>query len=145
MGTEKRAARSYERLAITGCLVLWAVSLALPAVGVAGGPTLRGSDVLVQGYAAWRQGVLAWFANPALVCAAVAAWLRLDRVSVALSILGLGLALSSFLAGAVARGGGASVPEFSFLAGFYVWLGAHCGMFLAAFGGAVLHRNAAQS
>jgi hypothetical protein len=142
---KERALRRYQRLALIGGFLLWAGSLALPAVEVSGGPTLSGSDVLMQGHTAWRQGVPSWFSNPLLAIAILGAWAGFHRASSAAATIAFGLALSSLFAGGLARSRGATVPEFGYLAGFYVWLLAHAVVLVAAVWGVIVHRNAAQS
>lgn len=111
------------------CLVmaagLWLASLALPALGARGGPVLTGYEVLAQGFGAWRYGVLAWFANPALLAGVVAHIGGWARSALALFAAGLVLALSSYWSGEIAAAFGRSVPELFFASGFYCWLAAH--------------------
>ena len=110
-----------------GALALAAVSLAMPAVQGPGFPTQSGLDILRQGASAWRDGIVAWYANPLLSAAAVIGWVGAGQrvpalAALALALLGLLLALSSFTAGAAAESAGRRVPEFAFAFGFYVWL-----------------------
>jgi hypothetical protein len=113
---------SSERWLLVAAMLAWGVSLALPAVQVTRGPSLSGYDVLVQGAGAWRDGVVAWYANPALLGALVLGWVRAHRASLVVAVIGLALGLSSFSAGTVAASAGRSVPAFGFAAGFYLWL-----------------------
>ena len=124
---------SAARAWLLGAVVLYLASLWLPAVQGPGIPTQTGLDMFRQGAsdmlrqdagAAWRDGVVAWFANPALWLALVLAWLKSRRAALAFAALSLVLALSSFSAAFVAASTGRSVPEFGFAAGFYVWLAA---------------------
>lgn len=110
-----------------GALALLALSLALPAVEGPGFPSQSGLDILRQGAGAWRDGIVAWYANPmlgaAVVIGIVAGQRRLPGlVALALAAIGLLLALSSFTAGPAAASAGRRVPEFHFAFGFYVWL-----------------------
>jgi hypothetical protein len=113
---------SVERAALIAATLLWGASLALPAVRVTGGPSLSGYEILEQGMSAWRDGVLAWYANPVLLAAVVFGWRRHFRWALVAALVGLALALSSFSASAFAESAGRSVPPFGFAAGFYVWL-----------------------
>lgn len=115
---------SVERWLLVAATLLWGASLALPAVRVTSGPSLSGYEMLEQGMSAWRDGVLAWYANPALLAALVFGWLRRFRWMLTAALIGLALALSSFSAGAFAESAGRSVPPFQFVSGFYVWLAA---------------------
>jgi len=114
-------------------IALWVGSLFLPAIEGSGFPVLSGLDVLWQGAGGWRNGVVAWYANPVLGLAFVACWIGRFRFALAAGALGLALGLSSFTAGTMAESTGRSVPPFEFAIGFYVWLGA----FLAALAGAL--------
>ncbi|HEY5666365.1 MAG TPA: hypothetical protein VIV64_06550 [Gammaproteobacteria bacterium] len=114
-----------DRWLILGAALLYASSLAMPAIEGSGFPALTGLDVLRQGAGAWRDGVVAWYANPLLIVALIAGWLRSYRFALAAVLAGLLLALSSFSAEWAAESGGRNVPAFSFAAGFYVWIGAY--------------------
>lgn len=109
---------------LLGAALLYALSLLLPAVQGAGFPTQTGLDMLREGASGIRDGIVAWYANPALWLALVLGWFGLRRAALACAVVGLLLALSSFVAGPLAESAGRSVPEFSFAAGFYVWLSA---------------------
>jgi hypothetical protein len=113
--------------------VLYVGSLFLPAIEGSGFPTLSGLDVLWQGAGGWRDGVVAWYANPVLVIALVTCWFGRYRFALAAGTVGLALGVSSLTAGAMAESAGRSVPAFGFGIGFYVWLGA----VLAAVAGAL--------
>jgi hypothetical protein len=91
--------------------------------------------MLEQGIGAWRDGVVAWYANPALAVAIALCWLGRHRAALAAASLGAGLALSSFWARAAAESAGQSVPAFSFEVGFYAWLTAFGVAVLAALAG----------
>lgn len=118
-----------ERGAIAVVVALWAASLALPALDFPGGPTVRGIEVLVRGAQALDSGVFAWLANPAFLTAAALAWGRSWRSAAAIAALGSALALTSFGAEGFAERSGASVPEFTFAPGFYLWLATHFALF----------------
>lgn len=109
---------------LLGAALLYVTSLGLPAIQGPGFPAQTGLDVLRQGAPAWRELVVAWYANPALWLALVLGWVPLRRAALVCAALGLALALSSFSAGLAAELAGRSVPAFGFGAGFYVWLGA---------------------
>lgn len=115
---------------------LWLASLLAPALGVRGGPTLTGLDVLRQGLGAWRYGVLAWFANPALLVAVIALLRRSPRLALGSGAAALVLAVSSFWSADIAALFGRRVPELSFASGFYLWMAAH----LAAVIGGICER-----
>jgi hypothetical protein len=102
--------------------VLFLVSLALPAIQGSGFPALDGFAVLRQGASGWRNGVFAWYANPALIASLAATFLGRYRIAVGLASLAMLLALSSFVAGPTAELTGRSVPPFRYGIGFYVWL-----------------------
>lgn len=116
---------SPDRWLILAAAALYAVSLAMPAIEGSGFPAFTGLDVLRQGAAAWREGIVAWYANPLFVAAIITCWLRLYRFGLAAAGIGLLLALSSFSAEWAAENSGRSVPAFRFAVGFYVWIGAY--------------------
>ncbi len=111
-------------------VALWAASLALPAVSVAGGPDLDGLDILRRGWQGARAGVFAWYANPLFVIAVgmgIFAWQRCAGVISGLAVV---LALTSFAASELAQGSGVAATALSFDIGFYLWLGAQLGMLM---------------
>lgn len=114
--------RARLRYGASLCLVLWLLSLPLPAVDVAGGPELSGVRVLREGWRAADSGVLAWFANPLFLISCAFGFLNRPKLASPVAGTALVLALTSFAAQAIARTGGASVPELRFELGFYVWL-----------------------
>jgi len=114
--------------------LLYVLSLFMPAIEGSGFPSLSGLDVLRQGAGAWRDGVVAWYANPALIVAVITCWSRRYRIAGAAAVLGLVLALSSFSAEWVAVSAGRNIPAFRFAVGYYLWLGA----FVTAGAGALL-------
>jgi hypothetical protein len=111
-----------DRCLILGGLILFVTSLALPAIEGSGFPSFSGFDVLRQGAGAWRDGIVAWYANPLLLVALITGWMRWYRLAFGAALVGALLALSSYSAGMMAEGSGRSVPAFHFAAGFYVWL-----------------------
>ena len=123
---------SSDRWLVAGAALLYALSLAMPAIEGSGFPALSGLDVLRQGAGAWRNGVVAWYANPLLIAAIAACWFRLHRLALVAAGLGLLLAVSSFSAEWAAGISGRNVPAFSFAAGFYLWIAAYL---VAAAGG----------
>lgn len=137
---------SRERGLVLGAALLYAVSLALPAIEGQGFPEQTGLDVLRQGAGAWRSGILAWYANPAFWVSVVLLWSAHWRLGLATSLAGLLLALSSFAAAVTAERAGRSVPDYAFAAGFYVWLAAFAIVVLAAVSGIykVSQRNRSQ-
>jgi uncharacterized membrane protein len=112
---------AYRWLALAG-LLLFVLSLLMPAIDGSGFPALRGWDVLEQGASAWRQGVVAWYANPVFVVALILCWTRRFKFAFVAAVVGLLLAVSSFSAGMMAENDGQPVPAFSFAIGFYLWL-----------------------
>jgi len=112
----------FERWLALLALVLLAFSLVLPAVRGSGFPVQTGLDVLRQGAGLWRNGVLSWYANPALVVGVVLVLAGFGRSALAVTALALLLALSSFGAAGALEQAGRSVPPFNFAAGFYVWI-----------------------
>lgn len=115
-----RAALRHVLLAVL--VVLWAAALALPAIRVRGGPTLRGFDVLIRGWQAFDSGVYAWSANPLFLAAALLCAFRLHRTAGVVAGIGCVLALTSFGSAGIAASAGNRVPSFAFQSGFYLWL-----------------------
>jgi hypothetical protein len=111
-----------ERWLIVLGIVLFGGSLLMPAIEGSGFPAFSGLDVLRQGASGWREGVVAWYANPVLVVAFACCWFKRYRLALGAGAAGLVLALSSFAAGPAAQLAGRSVPPFHFAIGFYVWL-----------------------
>ena len=112
------------KFAFAVAILAWCISLLLPAVITAGGRSYSGYEVLTQGFAAVRFGVIAWFANPLLLIAVVSGFAGLYRVGAASAALAGGIALTSFAAETTARANGAPLPELSFGSGFFVWIAA---------------------
>jgi hypothetical protein len=115
-----------------GAVSLFVLSLFLPAIDGPGFPALTGMDVLSQGASGWRDGVVAWYANPVFAVAVVSCLLGRYRFALIGAVAGTLLALSSFSAGTVAQTFGRSVPAFSFAAGYYLWLLAFVDLILAS-------------
>lgn len=116
---------SADRWLIAGAALLYGLSLAMPAIEGSGFPAFSGLEVLRQGAAAWRDGIVAWYANPLFVAAIVMCWFRHYRLALTTAGLGLLLVLSSFSAEWAAESSGRNVPAFRFAAGFYVWVVAY--------------------
>ena len=112
----------FRRGVLAVIVVLWVVSLALPAVRAGAAPALTGLDVLLRGWRAFEFGVYAWFANPAFLTAVVLGGMRRYAAASVLAGVGCVLALTSFAAGGIAASAGTPVPEPAMLAGFYGWL-----------------------
>jgi hypothetical protein len=104
--------------------LLWAAALALPALRIRGGPVLDGADLLLRGWQGASRGIFAWYANPLFAAALGLAALGRDGAAALLSLLALGLALSSLALEPLLRLRMSSVPEIDFSAGLYVWLAA---------------------
>lgn len=113
-----------------GCAMLWASSLALPAIAPRNGEVLTGFDALLRGWRAAEAGVYSWYANPLFVLATIASVFGRFRTAAVLAGLGLLLALTSFAASALARNSGIPAPELGFGPGFYLWLAAQTGLLL---------------
>ena len=103
-------------------LALALLSLFLPAIEGPGFPSQRGMDILRRGASAWRDGVVAWYANPLLFGALIAVALARYRIGLGIGLVASVLALSSFTAAGVAASAGRAVPPFGFAIGFHVWL-----------------------
>jgi hypothetical protein len=123
--------RALEHGAVAVAVGLWGVSLALPAVAIAGGPVLRGGDLLLRGWQALDGGVYAWLANPLFLAAGVLCLGGASRLARAVVLLALVLAVSSFRAGAALERAGTAVPDFTFASGLYVWLASFVVLLLA--------------
>jgi hypothetical protein len=104
--------------------VLYAASLLMPALRVAGGPVMNGAELLVRGWEGITRGVLAWYANPAFAVAFALTWLRRDRAAAAVSALALLLAATTAAVEATLALQMSRVPALVLLPGFYVWLAA---------------------
>lgn len=122
---------SVDRWLVVGALALFVCALPLPAIDGAGFPAFSGLDILKQGASAWRDGVVAWYANPVFFVALIAGFLRRFRLALGLATFGILLALSSFTAGSMAESTGRSVPAFGFAIGFYLWLTAFVTLILS--------------
>lgn len=131
------------RICAVACLVLWLLSLLLPAVAVTGGPSLDGLDVLRQGWQALQSGVPSWYANPAFLLACAAALLGWPRSAGLLAGLSVLLALTSFAAPELAARGGRTVPPLSWQAGTYCWLAAQIALLISAVLAVAVHKVSA--
>jgi hypothetical protein len=119
------SADSHRRFFLLAAVaLLWAASLALPALRAQGGPTFDGADLLLRGWRGASRGILAWYANPLFVGALVLAALRRDGACAPLALLALVLALTTFALEPLLRLRMRSVPDVVFLSGVYVWLAA---------------------
>jgi hypothetical protein len=111
-------------LPLTAIALLWAVSLALPALAVRGGPVLDGADLLLRGWRGLSRGVVAWYANPLFFGALVLGVLRRDGACAVLALLAVALGLTSFGLESMLGLQMTSVPDVVFSPGVYVWLAA---------------------
>jgi|SRR5690606_37988064 len=116
-----RFADAYRRPILALIAVLWAVSLALPAVA-AGGRTFAGLDLLMRGWEGLSRGVPAWLANPLFLAALAAASVKRDVAAAVLAALAVALGATSFMTDELLRRGTAFVPAIELRIGFYVWL-----------------------
>ncbi len=122
--------RARRLLLVAALAAVWGASLAVPALQVAGGPLLRGVDVLLEGWKAGSHGVIAWYANPVLAAALLLAALGGDAAAAVLSGLALLLALSSFALEPILALQMPRVPAVTLLPGFFVWLAAIVALFV---------------
>jgi hypothetical protein len=116
-----------QRALLAVAVLAWLAALALPAMG-AGGRTFDGLEVLERGWEGSSRAVLAWYANPLFVLAAVFGLSRYRRSAVAVAFAAFALALSSFATNELAALTGAAVPQVTLYAGFYVWLAAYAAL-----------------
>jgi hypothetical protein len=128
----ERRELALERGGAALAIGLWGASLMLPAAAGAGGPVLRGSDVLLRGWETLDSGVYAWLANPLFFLAAALCIYGARRIAGSVALLALVLAATSFGAGAALERAGTTVPDFTFASGFYVWLAGHVVLLLAS-------------
>ena len=110
------------RVGAVTCLVAWGFSLLLPAVNVVAGPELSGGRLLREGWRIVDYGVVAWFANPLFLASCLLGLWGRPQLATPLAAIALLLALTSFAAVSIARAAGASVPDISWMPGFYLWL-----------------------
>lgn len=143
-------AQAHRRLALavmSPAELLWLVSLALPAAGVANGDVSYGITYLLCGWAGWGH-VYGWFGHlaaiPALALTALGSarpWTGTARAALAsatgLALLGLGLAFDSVwsfediqVVSGFARTGSPITPAEHFEPGFYVWIASFCALAL---------------
>lgn len=113
-------------------LLLWGVSLFLPAMIVVNGPTFFGHEILIDGYQAARYGVVAWYANPLMLIACIAGLLRWYRSACLTAFFASGLAISSFFTMQIARSQDAPSAQFDFSIGFYLWIAASFVIFVTS-------------
>jgi hypothetical protein len=138
--------RARERGGVALALALWGSSLALPALNVAGGAVLRGSEVLLRGVDLLDAGVYAWLANPLFLLAVVLCWAGFRHIAASVALLALVLAATSFGAAATIASRGTAVPDFTFASGFYVWFAGYVVLLISSSANllAALTRKAAQ-
>jgi len=113
-----------ERWLVLAALVLLLASLAMPAAVSESFPDQSGWDLLRQRAEFTRNGIYAWYANPALVLALVLGWFGRYQAGLVAAVIGALLALSILLAPGTLESAGRSVPEFRYGIGFYLWLAA---------------------
>jgi hypothetical protein len=101
--------------------VLWAASLALPALA-AGGRSFTGFELLLEGWQGVPRGVYAWFANPLFIFAIACALLGRDRVAAAASAVAALLGGTSVFVESILRERMTSVPDIDMRVGFYIWM-----------------------
>lgn len=119
-----RAPQILPPLLFGASFVLYLLSLTLPAYKSCG-EIWSGAAVLAVGWMAVPGGVVAWLANPALICAAIASMRGKHHGSSVFSIISLLLALSILLfkKTPAATAVGEVWTPFAVLCGYYVWLG----------------------
>jgi hypothetical protein len=113
-----------------GIVAIWFASLALPAVGIRGGPTLTGLELLMQGWQGASRSVFAWYANPLFALALVLSLLRRRRAAGVVAGVCVVLALTSFAAEDLLRARMQSVPDIALRSGFFLWAGALIAFFV---------------
>lgn len=118
----------------------FALALALPALDVPGAGTYSGLEMLLEGWRAMRSGVYAWLANPLFLVAVILAIAEYRRAAGIAAGIGSVLALTSFAAAAIARRDGLTVPDPTYLPGFYLWLGAQLALLAWCWGARGAHR-----
>ena len=118
------------------------MSLLLPAIEVANGPSFTGLEILRQGWQGTRLGIWAWYANPLFLLAVLFAGARYVRIAVAFSALAIGIGLTSFRASVTAAVAGSPLPEYQFSSGFYLWLASQLALFLFCLGWSVVRQKA---
>lgn len=118
------------RLGYASAVVLWLLSLFLPAAELNDSMRLSGYRVFIIGIDALSAGMPGWLANPLLAAAIVAGVMQRLRLATALSAIAVVLTLSSFYAPTLARARGLPINEVQFEVGFFLWLAA-CSLILA--------------
>lgn len=111
-----------ERWLVLSGLGMFVLCLFLPSLTSPSFPVQSGLDLFHRGPELWRDGIIAWYANPALLLTLVLTWFGRYRAGLVTAGLALLLALSTLTGKAVIEASGRSVPEFSYGIGFYVWL-----------------------
>jgi len=106
---------------LLGIALVWAASLALPALA-AGGRVFVGLEMLLDGWQGLERGVYAWLANPLFVAALVCALLARNVIAAGLSIAALVLGGTSIFVESALRERMTSVPEIELRVGFYLWM-----------------------
>ncbi len=131
-------------LSLAPALLLFLISLPLPAYRLAGDRTYPGLPTLLFGpigllsVSEWGQhphkaGYLAWLANPACAVAALLLLVQAPRAAVALSALALLLApLAALLKSVPMDEGGTRAEVIALGPGFWVWLTALAAVLVAA-------------
>ena len=118
------------RAVLAAIVAAWAVSLLLPAIAAAGGPRLSGLDLLLQGWQGTSRGVYAWLANPLFAAAVAAKAAGFERTAFGCAGSAVLLGLTSFVAEDILRERMPSVPELTFLVGFWLWGAALLALFV---------------
>lgn len=113
--------RSERWLVLVG-LGLFALCLFLPSLRSPSFPTQSGLDLFHRGPGLWRDGIVAWYANPVLLLTLLLTWFGRYRAGAVSAATGLLLALSTLTGKAAIEASGRTVPDFSYAIGFYVWL-----------------------
>lgn len=101
--------------------LLWAASLALPALA-AGGRSFTGFELLLQGWQGASRGVYAWFANPLFIAALVCALFARDAAAAGLAGIAALLGGTSVFAESALRDRMSTVPDIELHVGFYLWM-----------------------
>jgi len=120
--------------------LLWAGSLALPALA-AGGRVFTGFELLMDGWQGLSRGVYAWLANPLFAAALACAVLAREALAALFSTLAAALGGSSVFVESALRERMASVPEIDLRIGFYLWMIALVALCLRALTCAVVSRR----
>jgi len=130
MDSAARNAVRRSRSVLAVIVVAWGASLLLPALAVGGGPRLSGLDLLLQGWQGTSRGVYAWLANPLFAAAVAAKAMDFERIAFGCAGGAVLLGLTSFVTEDILRERMQSVPELTFLAGFWLWGAALLALFV---------------